>query len=74
MVWLAKGTNGLPLMNLCAFYRERVLVALQRMHAISILKHVVVAGEGSSKLPMLSHFPSFSFFDMLLVTSEGFGT
>jgi hypothetical protein len=51
-----------------------VLVALQRMHATSILKHIFVVGEGFSKLPMLSYFPSFSFFDMLHVSSEGFGT
>jgi hypothetical protein len=74
MVWLAKGTNGRPLTNLCAFYRHRVLMALPRMHAISILKHIFVVGEGFSKLPMLSHFPSLSFFDMLHVSSEGFGT
>lgn len=74
MVWLAKGTNGPPLTNLRAIYRHRVLVALQRMHTTSILKHIFVVGEGFSKLPMLSHFLSFSFFDMFHVSSEGFGT
>jgi hypothetical protein len=74
MVWLAKGTNGPPLTNLHAFYRHRVLVALQRMHATSILKHIFVVGEGFSKFPMLSHFHSFSFCDMLRVSNEGFGT
>jgi hypothetical protein len=74
MVWLAKGTDRPPLTNICAFYRQRISVALQRVHATSILKHVVVASECFSRLPMLSRFLSFSFFDMLLVIGEGFGT
>jgi hypothetical protein len=42
-------------------------VALQQAHATSILKQVIIVGEGSSKLGVLISAPPFSFFDMLLV-------
>ncbi len=45
MTWLAKGINGPRLTVLCAFYRQIVLVALQRTHVDSILKHVVVVAD-----------------------------
>ncbi len=48
-------------------------ITLQRAQATSILKYIVVEGEGSYKLITLSIFIPF-FFYMLLVTSEGFGT
>jgi hypothetical protein len=62
MAWSTKGINGLPLMVLCAFYRQKMLIALQRMHTDSILKHVIIVGEGSSKLTIFSSFVSLSFF------------
>jgi len=62
MAWSAKGIDGLPLTILCAFYRQKMLIALQRMHIDSILKHVVIVGEGFSKLTILSSFISLSFF------------
>jgi len=42
-------------------------VALQQAHATSILRQVIIVGEGSSKLGVLFSAPPFSFFDMLLV-------
>jgi len=42
-------------------------VALQQAHATSILRQVIIVGEGSSKLGVLFSAPLFSFFDMLLV-------
>jgi len=38
---------------------------------ISILKCVVVVGEGSSKLSVLSRGPPLSLFDMLHATKRG---
>jgi len=38
------------------------------------LRRVVVIGEGSFRLGILSTGPPFSLFDMLLVTREGSGT
>jgi hypothetical protein len=40
-------------------------VTLQKMHAISILRHAIITVVGSSRLNMLSSFLSLSFFDML---------
>jgi hypothetical protein len=62
MAWLANDINVLPLTVLCAFYRQKMLIALQRMHIDSILKHVVIVGEGFSKLTIFSNFVSLSFF------------
>ncbi len=73
MVWLRNDAKGPLLVVLCAFYRQRVSITLQRAQATSYLKDVVVVGEGSSKLITLSIFIPF-FFYMFLATSEGFGT
>jgi hypothetical protein len=53
-----------------AFYKERVLWMLQRMHATSIVKQAVTAGEGSFKLCVLSGVGLLSFSDMLLVRGQ----
>jgi hypothetical protein len=66
MVWLTKDTCSPPLVVLCAFYKQRVLVALQITHATFILRRIIVAGEGSSKLTTFSGFLSLSFSNMLL--------
>jgi hypothetical protein len=70
MVQLAKGIGDPPLGVLCAFYKQRI--ALQRTKGASILKHI--ESEGSSKLTLLSGFPSFSFSNMVLATCGGCGT
>jgi len=44
------------------------------VHAVSILEHVVVIGEGSSRLGVLSRGLPLSLFEMLLATSGGLGT
>jgi hypothetical protein len=49
-------------------------VTLQYAHVISILKCVVIIGEGSSKLGILLGGPPLSLFDMLFATRGGLGT
>ncbi len=46
----------------------------QRVQAVSILRHSLIAGEGSSRLAALLDFPSLPFSDMLLATGGGSGT
>jgi hypothetical protein len=48
-------------------------VALQCAHAISILRHDVAIGEGSSRLGILSKGPALSLFAMLLAIGGGSG-
>jgi hypothetical protein len=66
-----KVTKSLPLSVFCIFYRQRVLVVLQQVQVVSILKHVVAIGKGSSKLGILIGGPPLSLFDMLLVIRRG---
>ncbi len=47
---------------------------LQCAQVVSILRHAVAIGEGSSKLALLSGGPPFSLFDMLLAIRGGSGT
>jgi hypothetical protein len=61
MAWGAKGIGGLPLSILCAFYKQKVLVVLERVQAISILKHVIIVGEGSSRLGIFLKVFSFLY-------------
>ncbi len=49
-------------------------MALQRVQAISILKHDVAISEGSSRLCILSRGPPLSLFNMLLTIRRGSGT
>jgi hypothetical protein len=57
MVWIAKAING-PLCLFCVFsYKQRVL---KRTQATSILRYVVIASEGFSKLLIFLGF-SYSF-------------
>jgi hypothetical protein len=49
-----------------------MLVALQKAHAVSILKQVVITRESSSRLGILLSLPSLSLVDLLRVTSGGF--
>jgi hypothetical protein len=43
-------TDACYIYFLGAFYKERVLSMLQQMHATSIVKQAITAGEGSFKL------------------------
>jgi hypothetical protein len=74
MTWSTKGTDGPLLAILCVVYKQRVLIALQKMHVASILKHTIVVNEHFKKNITLSSFLSFSFFHMLLAMNGGFGT
>jgi len=67
MAWVVKGTKGPLLSILHTFDRQKVLVVLQHAHAISILRHARVVGEGSSKLAVLSGGPPLSLFHMFLL-------
>jgi hypothetical protein len=49
-------------------------MTLQCAKVISILRHVVTVGEGSSRLGTLSGGSPLSLFDMLLATGGGSGT
>jgi hypothetical protein len=46
-------------------------VVLQYAHAIFILKHVIVVGEGFCKLGVFLRGPPLSLFDMFLATGGG---
>jgi len=56
------------------FPQEKVSTTLQKTHATSILKHIIIIGEGSSKLTIFLGFASLFLSDMLLVIGWGFGT
>jgi hypothetical protein len=62
MTWLAKGFDGFLLIIVHVFYRQSVLIALQKVEDVSILKCTITAGEGFSRLPILLGFPSPHFF------------
>ncbi len=64
-----KGTNGLRLTILHAFFRLKVSIALQRTQAIFVLKCTIMASEGSSRLSSLSIFLSLSLSNMLRMRS-----
>jgi len=49
-------------------------MALYRAYAISILKHVIVIGEGLSKLSVLLGGPPIFVFDMFFAIGRGLGT
>jgi hypothetical protein len=67
MLWTAKGTGGPPLSVLHTFYRQRVLVALQRTHAASISRWAVIAGKGFSRLEALLGLPPWA-----VIAGKGF--
>jgi hypothetical protein len=50
---------------LSAFYKQTMLEVLQQAHAISILRQVVVVGEGFNRLGILIGGPPLLLFDML---------
>jgi hypothetical protein len=74
MVQLAKCANGLSLMILRAFYRQKMSIVFQKAQALFILKCVVVASEGSSRLTTLLKFMSLSFSDMFFAIGGGLQT
>jgi hypothetical protein len=49
-------------------------MALQRAQVASILRWVLIAGKGCSKLGVLSGLPTLSLVNMFHVTNGGFGT
>jgi hypothetical protein len=66
-----KGTRNFPVLVLHTFYKQRMLMTLQRAQAIFILKRVVVINEGSFRLGVFSRGP---LFDMFLTIGGGSGT
>ncbi len=69
MAWQTKDTKSPPFLVLSAFYKQRVLEVLQQAHAISILRHAILVGEGSNRSCICTWGPPLSLFDMLLGTS-----
>jgi hypothetical protein len=57
----SKGHPWPPLAIICAFYKQRMVIASYRTWVISILKCTIVASDGSSKVTTLSNFPPFPF-------------
>ncbi len=49
---------------------QKVLVVLQRMHATSISKHVIIVGEGYYELIVILGVPCLSLFDMLFTATR----
>jgi hypothetical protein len=68
MAWGTKGTRGSSLLVLHTFYKQRVSMALQQIHAISILRCDITLGEDSSRLGILSRGSPLLLFDILLMT------
>jgi hypothetical protein len=46
-------------------------MVLQRAHVVFILKHVIIVGDGFSRLGIVSRGPPFLLFDMLFTTRGG---
>jgi hypothetical protein len=67
MVWSVKGF-ACPLSILCSLYKYMVLVTFQRAYVTFSVKCVVVKDEDSWRFNVFADVPSFSLFDMLLVT------
>jgi hypothetical protein len=57
-----KGTKGPLLLVLHSFYKHKVSMALGRAQATYISNRVVIVGEGSSRLGVLTSLPPL-FFD-----------
>ncbi len=72
MVWSAKGTNALPLVILHVFFRQRVLVALQRAQAICILRHAIIVNASSSRLVFFHVSHPFFFLICFMKLVGGF--
>jgi len=77
MEWSTKCSSDPLLTILHAFDKQRVSIALQRVEATSIFRHVVIVGEGSFGHSVLSGFPSpfyyyyYYYYYMLLVIGGG---
>ncbi len=72
MTWSAKGFGG-PLSIICSFYRQRVLVVLQRIQATTILRWAIMAiGETFSKLGVLLGFSPISLHNLFRAIGDGF--
>jgi hypothetical protein len=67
MAWWAKGTKALLYWSILrALYRQKVLVALQRLYVTFILRCVIIVCEGSCRLIItLSSFLPFFFVSLI---------
>jgi hypothetical protein len=74
MTWTTKGIEGPPLSMLQSFYKQRMSVASQKTQATSIVRRIVIAGEGFSKLGVLLSLPPFFLVHMVHATNGGFDT
>lgn len=64
MVW--SGPSGPFLTILCTFYKSKVSIALQKVHATSILRCIIIIDESFFKLIVLFSFPSIFLYDTFL--------
>ncbi len=71
--WDLKVTYFQVIIVLPSFYMQRVWVALQGAQTTFILECVVIIGEGSSRLGILSSVPPLSLFNMIFAIGRGGG-
>jgi hypothetical protein len=73
MALSTKGPKGLPLSILRSYYKQWVLVALQKIQVTIVLQHaIVVARKVSSRLGVLPSFLPTFLHDLLRATNDGF--
>jgi hypothetical protein len=73
MMWSTIGFGGPPLSIICSFYRQRVLVDLQRIQVTTILRWAIMAiGKTFSKLGVLLGFPPISLHNLSCAIGDGF--
>ncbi len=73
MAWSTKGSKGFSLSILHSYYKQWVLVALQKIQITIVLQHAtVVAKKASSRLGVLPSFSPTFLHDLLRATNDGF--
>jgi hypothetical protein len=64
-IWSLKGIEGPHLSTLVTLFCQKVLIALQRMQASSILSRAIAIGLATSRLPPLQDTPPITMADLL---------
>ncbi len=64
-IWSLKRLEGLHLSTLVTFFRQKVLITLQRMQMPSIVSRAIVVGLTISQLPPLQDTPPITTTDLL---------
>ncbi len=71
MAWTTKGIGRFPLSMLCSFYKQKMLLDLQRTQVVSILNWAITVREGF-RLGILWGLPPLSLIDMFHASGGGF--